>query len=726
MSARFLSVAAGVCVVLGLAFGGLNTVQAVEFITNGGFEQGVINGSGPDKGPQTAEPWTWWGGGGHQDPYDQGRNPNPSVDANNPSANSWCNFGNPAYVNVASHHTWHFPPTTGMWVVPGATFRVQAQYYIPTLVHNYTSGLDEPNLPAAMTEARAGVYLSMSGGYDTQLLLDPRYPGDPASSITTYDQWVSYDLNWTLDPAYTTAGQVSYPSFRIFGGDGTNISGGLNPGGYFDNLQITSDDYRGDLHGFVKDIFGNPLEGAIVTLRSPFYDYDAMTPEQIEANAGMDVVTTAADGSYTLPTWAPHGYEFSVDATYDDPYTSDGPHLLTVSSTAGLFPQITMSPPHIPITWTNGSNDDQWENGANWSYVAEPNAISLCTIDNGDDVELSLAGELAFGIELGATTATSLNIGGDLTVSETVNVHANGTLIVDGTLDAIGSVDVNGTLTVNGTLNSGATSVDGTLAGTGTISASIAGEPDAIEVIGTISPAGLGGRGVLTLGVGEMSLEGVFEAQVNAQVGQTASDQIFVSDDGMLELGGTLKISGTGRTTYDNFEPKAVRRVVDNPGNGAIGIGDIVNHTGESFAEIEPAVPVSDDDISHVGQGAFLRDVEYKTFAVGFENIIAVDIELFIAKGGDTDGDGKVWLQDWLNFRPNFDSTGTEGLDWTDGDFDGDGRVWLSDWLIFRPSFSSTPYHVFTAAAQAVPEPCTAAILLVTGLVGLAVWRRRK
>jgi len=333
-----------VCLALGLAFAGLNAAQGqVEFITNGGFEMGVIdplNPVGPDKGDQTAEPWTWWGGGGHQDPYDQGRNPNPSVDANNGSTNSWCNFGNPAYVNVASHHTWLFPPTTGMWVVPGATLRAQGQWYIPTLVHNYTSGLDENNLPAAMTEARAGIYLSMSGGYDTQRLLDPRYPGDPESSITTYDQWVSIDVNWTLDPVYTTAGKVSYPSFRIFGGDGTDISGGLNPGGYMDNLSITSDDYRDDLMGYVKDPGGNPVEGAVVRLRSPFIDYASMTPEQIEAGEGMDEVTTAANGSYLLPTWAPHGYEFSVSSL-----AGGSTETLLVTSGAGQFPDIVVPEP---------------------------------------------------------------------------------------------------------------------------------------------------------------------------------------------------------------------------------------------------------------------------------------------------------------------------------------------------------------------------------------------
>ena len=179
--------------------------------------------------------------------------------------------------------------------------------YVPTNVKNYSTGtgVEELNIPAGMTEARAGIYLSMSNGYDFQRPLDATYPGDAASSITTYDEWVSIDVNWSLDPSYTTAGQVSYPSFRLYGGDGTylgyedEVAPGLNPGGYFDNLQISSDDYRSDLHGFVVDGSGTGIEGATVTLTSPF-------------TAEVDTVVTLADGSYTLPTWAPLGYEFSV------------------------------------------------------------------------------------------------------------------------------------------------------------------------------------------------------------------------------------------------------------------------------------------------------------------------------------------------------------------------------------------------------------------------------
>ena len=346
---------------------------------------------------------------------------------------------------------------------------------------------------------------------------------------------------------------------------------------------------------------------------------------------------------------------------------------------------------------TSGSwADDSWDDGEGLPLVVPASGVNM-TIDVADAV-VTVNADFQSG---GTGPAASVEIGNN---AELV-VAATKTLEVTRAVN----VGPDATLTVNGILSAGATNVEGTLAGNGTISTS-----DAIEVTGTGT---LAPSGVLTLAAGEMSLDGSFDARVNGEVGQTAGGQIKVSDGvsgAILELGGTLKITATGRTTFSNFEAEAVRRVVDVTATGAIG----AEGGGMSFAAIEPAIS------EHVGQGSFLQGVEYATPGVGFENIIGVDVELFIAKGGDTDGDGKVWLEDWLNFRPNFDSTGSPGLDWTDGDFDGDGRVWLSDWLIFRPGFSGTPYYTFPTEGEAVPEPCTLAMLLA-GLIGLAIAVRR-
>ncbi len=177
------------------------------------------------------------------------------------------------------------------------------------------------------------------------------------------------------------------------------------------------------------------------------------------------------------------------------------------------------------------------------------------------------------------------------------------------------------------------------------------------------------------------------------------TDRVHLSETGSMQLGGTLAVVGIDRSNA-NWTAEVSRRIID----GAV--------TGAGFDAVtaEPGTTIT----SHIGQGVFLREVT--TTAGG------VDLELFIALGGDTNGDGTVWLQDWLNFRPNFNPTGSE-LDWTDGDFDGDGKVWLQDWLIFRPNFSPNSYVV--SEGTAVPEPGTAAMLLAA-LIGLplTVWHR--
>jgi hypothetical protein len=234
-------------------------------------------------------------------------------------------------VNVAAQNN-----MSGVWLVPGATYHVHAQYYVPS--SEVQSGVT----------ARAGIYLSMMANPPGQYrVLDPRYPNNPSNpvspNITNLDQWVTIDFNWVNPGAVIE--QVNYGSFRLYGGDGTNLSTATfpNPGGYFDNCQISSSVYRNDLHGVVKDNSGNPVEGATIVVSSSYL-------------ANMETNTTLADGSYTFSSWAPYGYTFSVNATYGA-YGSDGPKSLVVSSTAGTFPLITMTAPSITVSGTVKQTD---------------------------------------------------------------------------------------------------------------------------------------------------------------------------------------------------------------------------------------------------------------------------------------------------------------------------------------------------------------------------------
>jgi hypothetical protein len=81
----------------------------------------------------------------------------------------------------------------------------------------------------------------------------------------------------------------------------------------------------------------------------------------------------------------------------------------------------------------------------------------------------------------------------------------------------------------------------------------------------------------------------------------------------------------------------------------------------------------------------------------------SVDLDLFIAIGGDIDGDKTVWLKDWGVFRKNFDSE-SSGMTWTDGNFKpwDDGDVWLGDWGVFRKRFDNSDYTTMPAESLGV------------------------
>ncbi len=188
-----------------------------------------------------------------------------------------------------------------------------------------------------------------------------------------------------------------------------------------------------------------------------------------------------------------------------------------------------------------------------------------------------------------------------------------------------------------------------------------------------------------------------------------------------LQLGGTLVVTGIDRDANDFFASDATRTIVDNP---AGAIGDTPSASGFTFDAVTPD-PTDDEVSHHIGQGAFLQEIDYVKAQVG-PGTTRIDAKLFIALGGDADGDGQVWLSDWAALRANFSNTGT-GKTWIDGNFDPweNDEVWLSDWAALRANFGNANYATpGVGAAAAVPEPGTIAMLLA-GLLGLALLARR-
>ncbi|NQU22855.1 MAG: hypothetical protein HQ567_16375, partial [Candidatus Nealsonbacteria bacterium] len=175
---------------------------------------------------------------------------------------------------------------------------------------------------------------------------------------------------------------------------------------------------------------------------------------------------------------------------------------------------------------------------------------------------------------------------------------------------------------------------------------------DGLTVDGAMSARGTFATGdriaTVTVGTGELTLADTATYGAKVSLAADAADVIEVSTDGTLQLGGTLAVTGTGRTTGNQWAT-VTRRIV----NGTDGtIGDAGAGTGLTFDGFTPAPGLTND--SHVGEGAFLRKVNYVQSDDAQPVTEAVDLELFVALGGDSDGDGKVWLSDWAALRANF------------------------------------------------------------------------
>jgi len=438
-----------------LLTGAGSALAQTNYCLNAGFENG------------TNYPWTYYGGTG-------GVVTNPKPDANDPTPNVWSNFGNPTYVNVASQNY-----MTNVYLVPGSTYHIHAQYYIPS--SEVVSG----------TTPRAGILLTLQAN-GTIWILDPRYPDHnvapaPNANIPILDEWYTIDYDWVC-PNTNSAGvtltgsqQLNYMGFRWYGGDGTTLATAAhpNPGGYVDNCQFSfgSSQYTNGvnatdgLNGVVVDSSGNPVSGATVTLSS-------------SSNPTIETSITQPNGSYVFAYLAPYGTNLSVSATYGT--YSGGPVSLTPSSSADTFPSLTIaglsfatvsgtvttSPGGAPIagavvtaSYTNLPSAASAPSAVNGSYslrVFVGQQASLSAAASGYTLVSSPAPVTAPNTNaiLGNNFTMSLN-----TYTITASAGANGTIAPGG----VTTVNYGGSQSYTITANAGYTifgvSVDGTAKG---------------------------------------------------------------------------------------------------------------------------------------------------------------------------------------------------------------------------------------------------------------------
>jgi len=235
------------------------------------------------------------------------------------------------------------------------------------------------------------------------------------------------------------------------------------------------------------------------------------------------------------------------------------------------------------------------------------------------------------------------------------NAYTGGTVVREGALRVDGSLAAaSNAVTVE---NSGTLGGPGQIAGTVTVNDG-----------GTIAPGASAGvlriDGNLVFGPGAslvMEMAGLSDVPPN--------DRLDVGGD--ATLAGTLKL-----TALSNLAPSQ-------PGWYGDQTRTMINVTGagRSINGRFTAVETPQDALRHLGYGVFLTDLGTNSQAVTYRPD-SVEVDLFQAAPGDTDGDRQVGGGDIENIlAANFFGI-TEPdppANWTHGDFTGDGEVGGSD-----------------------------------------------
>ncbi len=223
---------------------------------------------------------------------------------------------------------------------------------------------------------------------------------------------------------------------------------------------------------------------------------------------------------------------------------------------------------------------------------------------------------------------------------------------------------------------------------------------------GTLAPSGPDGTGAGTISLAGESILTPAATYV-VQLDGAQNSRLVNSGNSELALAGTLEIVPGAVDPAD--EGSAVTRtIVDTVAEGVI--------TG-NFDAVPPS-PVAGDPITvgHLGSGVFNLGLSYFEAIppVDPPNYLAVDVELYIAGGGDANADGRVDGQDITNLITNFSRPGDPAdRTWLRSDTAGglngrgDGNVDGQDITDLISNFTGDAGPAAEGTAAAVYNPAT-------------------
>jgi len=529
---------------------------------------------------------------------------------------------------------------------------------------------------------------------------------------------------------------------RVEVGDaGTITIGGLNTSGtvyfnsYFNTLPTDGD---GEVAGKSQTIYYSAAAGGTVVQN--FQMITGLASEPCEASIdkiGPGTWIVAAGGTNNAGEQAYNGNTTVRDGTLELAYDDTGTNNVTLPAAA-----ISAGAPE----YQSGAD------GGSLGFNAPTNAVQLGdsgTLATDNIALLTLTNPGAPGPRqvlhnisvnnFNPSGSTTIGVGDNGTGNFSGNIALAGNVVLtggtgglanfSGNITGTGAVTANGTGTVNlsgsNSYSGGTTVTSGTLQAANA-SALPANKPVTVtngllELMSSISGTGNLNLNGVTISGGTLQLD--TNATLGSQSSPTPASNVNIT---------SLSISGTGALNLNNNhiiidytagnDPIAsIAAWVD---SGANVTGGVATWTGTGITSTAAAANA-------------------KSYGIGYADaadpgnpahLASGQIEVMYTLLGDANLDGKVNGTDFNILATNFN---TGGDSWDQGDFTYDGKVNGSDFNLLAQNFNQGASQAadmaalqalevaygFTTGSIAVPEPASAAILVMTGM---GILRRRR
>jgi hypothetical protein len=201
--------------------------------------------------------------------------------------------------------------------------------------------------------------------------------------------------------------------------------------------------------------------------------------------------------------------------------------------------------------------------------------------------------------------------------------------------------------------------------------------------------------------------DGVFIGRESTLLG-SGMIEADVDLHGLLGIEATDTLTVTGDMSVGDAARLTIAAGYQQQRGTRTGLFTLLDVTGNLAGEF--AIPAAAGAASHIDRGYFLSEK--------LQDVERLQIDIFAALPGDSDGDGRVGFPDFVRLADNF---GTAG-DWTRGDFDDDGLIQFPDFVQLADQFGNVSAQ--DRGLVSIPEPGGGVGWIAVALA--ALWTRKR